>query len=127
MTTHEQIKSHLAQIEQRENAATPAPWHVDNNVPLNHHFCRVKTESGFSLADVRFDVDEPEPFHQVRYTRTADFIAHSRTDVPHLRKSLILSLECMKAVNMAIQTGHVHEVPGIIESFQKAIEEELKS
>ena len=74
----ENIDERLAAIRARAEAATPGPWHIedDSNFKNEEHAGSVVTEQGYYLAKIEPDVDDADG--------NAEFIAHAREDVPYL-------------------------------------------
>ena len=75
--TEEQI----AEIRARAEAATPGPWRTEWS-DRDAHYRIIFNEQGNWLAEVfEEEGDEGDPFD-------ASFIAHARTDIPHLLAAL---------------------------------------
>lgn len=91
-----EIKSLLDQIEQREKAATEGPWLRDPSLSFDHiHTLNPTTAVGNKhnpLATLRrYNVEEYK-----ESDGNADFIAHSRTDVPKLGKALRMAIYALE-------------------------------
>lgn len=75
------------EIRAREQAATPGPWEVDYNQPFSPDIQGIfKEDYGYVLkAEIPDDdEDEDEDDNQKQKSEDAEFIAHSREDIPYL-------------------------------------------
>jgi hypothetical protein len=74
----------VRKIEQRAEKATPEPWgHApQDGLPGHCHMAQVFEAEGRAVADIE-PTDDPE-----QASRTADFIAHAREDIPKLIAAL---------------------------------------
>lgn len=89
MTPITEIKSILDQIEQREKAASDPPW---QNY-YNRHTVQETVEP-------YPDIDVVGDICVCQTCEDGDFISHSRTDVPKLRKALRMAVAAIEGNEM---------------------------
>lgn len=87
-TPLERIQNILSEIDAREKAATPGPWGTDKYSTYDElHVTGVKSVIHGCIGPPTFLFDTD-----------AEFIAHARTDIPRLKKTLNIAAEALHAV-----------------------------
>lgn len=103
----------LAEIKAREQAATPGSWQADYNTPFSNNFVGIYEETEGYIIKAE-DEDEGYSTRQA----DADFIAHSRADIP----ALVAEVERLTKENTS-QVEYINELADSIDNWRKLVNE----
>jgi hypothetical protein len=120
MNLLQSITESLAKIEARENAAKAGPWHVGSRKGFNasniyafdgkdeYHDTNIASIPNISLHRTLNEVEGDK--RNRGGLGIATFIAHSRSDVPRLRKALEMAVKALKFYSPKVPIGRTAAV-----------------